>query len=1098
MTNLKVGMYVRCPIDQEFPNEPRRFALGQIDNINKTYNEVTVKFFGDQAIQTAYEIERKKNYFAEEVIRSEIQPNTEALIGKKSAMIICSLPETKGDYYQYFVSMAQNGEQTVELISEQDISAPFSAQNVSPLTQFQNYEFHNPVWYQHRQIVLNSLQSLRNATFGFETLIGSRVFLLPHQVDTIIRVISEKTCRFMLADEVGLGKTIEAAVIKKGLQKRMGNLKVLILAPESLIYQWRNELSYKFWEDVPVWEDESTIYTDQLIFPIEKANTIIGKKVLKKKWDLSIIDETHRLLKSPDLYNTILEFSNRVQHLLLLTATPIQSRRTEYLKLLALLEPAKYSVMNELEFEVLLEKQSYLTGKIHALVRDLEDYYRDELAEDYLDDLEEMAEKLNDVILDDLIEQIDIDSEDEGYNAVQLAIAYIAEHYQIERKIIRHRRKELEDRLEARVLETIPYNMSGSDKGFYEHETYEALLEYLEYMTEKQSDADSYGEYIRLCLSAIFSSPFALSSILEKRAKILKGSMLTIENDIDELIKSTPILLDEEPYIISLQKVNQQWRDAVEFEFNRLEELYDDPDLINGRLMMVVDYISESMANKFVVFTSWTETLHPLKDVLVKKFGNDSVRSFYKGLDDVTLQQNVDDFQSNPDVRIMICDELGGEGRNFQMADEVIHIDLPWSPSQLEQRIGRLDRIGRLKEVVSVVPYSIDTLEEDLFKLWNSGLNIFQESLSGLEIALGDIRENIQDALIQNLRFGMLSVLEKMQSSLQEMRKRVEQERYFDMARQLDKNVQEHLVTLIENFDGDNGKKLGETMMAWSTLTGLRGRTGEGGYATIFVPQNVSIKSMKNTLFIPPNMKEAHRRAKRAGEVRGTFNREYAISREDLVFYAPGDPFFDAIVNNASQSELGRSCAFVKNNAEVDWKGFIFTWSVQLNPTPLFEQSEYLENLMLAQGYLPLEPIVHAIGYSEEDTVPEEIIKDEVRNAYAKGLVHLGKRSGGKINQFREQFPKEEWIIQTNRAYKESLQNVQKQAKQLINTDRAKMDFQRKIHGLLASNLYYKRTGEQNQVEVKRLEIISDAILRGLENPTISLESIAFAWLMKS
>jgi ATP-dependent helicase HepA len=1097
MTYLKVGMYVRCPIDQEFPNEPRRFALGQISNINSAYNELTVKFFGDTAIRSAYEIVTTKKYFVEEVIHSEIQPTTQILIGKEPSTIISSTPQNENGFYQYFVSRVNNGEQTVELISEEVITAPFSAQDLSPMTQFQNYEFHNPVWYQHRQIVMNSLQSLRNATFGFETLIGSRVFLLPHQVDTIIRVISEKTCRFMLADEVGLGKTIEAAVIKKGLQKRMGDINVIILAPESLIYQWRNELSYKFWEDVPVWEGSSTEFSDQLIFPIEKANTPDGIRVLRENWDLCIVDETHRLLKSQDLYDTILDLSNRVQHLLLLTATPIQSRRTEYLKLLALLEPPKYSVISEEEFEELLKKQSFLTGKIHALVRDLEDYFHDELAEDYLDELEEMADKLDDEILDELIESINITSEDQGYQAVQLAIAYIAEHYQIERKIIRHRRKELEDRLKPRVLETIEYQMSGSERGFYELETYDSLLSYLEHMTNKSTDSHFGGEYIRLYLSAMFSSPFALSSILEERVQFVKGSSPSENNGHGSIISSLPKISNELSLLESLNHFNKQWMAAVESEFERLDELYDDPELISGRLLKVVDYLSESIGSKFVIFTNWRETLIPFKSVLEKKFGSGSVRSFYKGLDDLTLQQNVDDFQSGSQVRFMVCDELGGEGRNFQMADEIIHLDLPWSPSQLEQRIGRLDRIGRTKDVVSVVPYAIDSLDEDLFKLWDSGLNIFQESLSGLEIALGDIKENIQEALLQNLRYGMLSVIEKIQTSLQDMRKRVEQERYFDIARQLDKNVQEHLVTLIENFDGENGKKLGETMMAWSTLAGLRGKSGEQGNVTIFVPQNVSIKSMKNTLFIPPNMNEAHRRAKRVGEVRGTFNREYAIKREDLVFYAPGDPFFDAIVNNASQSEMGRSCAFIRENSEVEWKGFIFTWSVHLNPNPLFEQGEYLENLILAQGYLPLEPIIHAIGYSEEYNVSENIIKETVKNSYAKGLKHLGQRSSGRISQFREEFQKEEWIIQTNRAYQESYQKVKKQVNQSIDLERAKIDFQRKINGLLASNYYYKRLNLQNQHDEERLKNVSNAIIQGLENPRIRLESIAYAQLNK-
>ena len=113
---------------------------------------------------------------------------------------------------------------------------------------------------------------------------------------------------------------------------------------------------------------------DQIIFPLEKVNTNEGIRVLREKWDLCIIDETHRLLNLEAEYSIIERLSKRVQHLLILSATPIQSRRTEYLKLLRLLQPEKYSKISGVEFDQLIEKQAYLSGKIHGLVRDLDDY----------------------------------------------------------------------------------------------------------------------------------------------------------------------------------------------------------------------------------------------------------------------------------------------------------------------------------------------------------------------------------------------------------------------------------------------------------------------------------------------------------------------------------------------------------------------------------------------------------------------------------------------------------------------------------------------------------------------------------------------------
>ncbi|MGE7588535.1 SNF2-related protein [Peribacillus sp. NPDC101480] len=1101
MNKLIEGMYVRCPIDNEHPELPRRFALGQVIEVNELMDEVKVKFYEinpQLMITTLYQISDTQSFPISDVVHCEIYMNTEIKINsKQTGSIINKAESKKNGYYQYYVKFIQGGKSYIEVFTEEKLLVPFSASNSDPIYQLKSYEFHNPVWYHNRQVVSGALHTLTNATFGFETLVGSRVFLMSHQVDTIVRAISENPCRFMLADEVGLGKTIQAGVIKKGLEYRLGKMKVIIIAPESLVYQWKNELYYKFWEEIPVWTEGDLNPPDQMIFPLEKVNTNEGIRVLREKWDLCIIDETHRLLNLEAEYSIIERLSKRVQHLLLLSATPIQSRRTEYLKLLRLLQPEKYSKISRVEFDQLIEKQAYLSGKIHGLVRDLDDY--DEDVEFFIEELEDVVEELNDSILEGLVAKIDVKTEDQGLSDVRLVLAYIAEHYQIERKIIRHRRKELGEKLAKRSSELVSYDMKGADELFYEFESYDKLLDYLSEFPEEDA------KYKKLFLSAMFSSPFALESILNNRKRVVtengfNATTAVITRSNTSIIESTRVIANEKNLLNELCETVSQWKAANTLELKRFEELYDEPDKIKGRLMKVLDYISESLSGKIVIFTSWKETLTEVKSVLINKFGEDSVRTFHSGMSDQELQRSVDDFQQKPNCQFMICDELGGEGRNFQIADEVIHIDLPWSPSMLEQRIGRLDRIGREKEVLSVVFVTEESVESDLYSLWDEGLNIFKESLSGLEIALGDINEQIDQALTTNIRHGLSDVLETMQSTLEDMRKKVEIERYYDMARQLDENVQEQLTNLINKFDGNNGELLAKTMMSWANLAGLNGKSGEHGEVTVFTPEGVSLRSMKNTLLIPPfNMQEAHKRSKRAGEVRGTFNRRKAVEREDLIFYAPGEPFFDSIVNNASSSDLGRCSAFYRKNTGVNWKGFILTWSVSIDPSELLDKNQEIENLVLAQGYVPLEQYHTIHGYDELD---QSIDTERIRiilSSYGSThkAEHLGKRGNGRVTQFKELFPKDEWIPKVEQVFEQSYQEAQQLLSKMIDVKRAETDFQRRLDGRKAANIFFNKIDIKDVEELDELSNIYNSLLEGLKRPKITLESAAFGWLVE-
>lgn len=1114
-----MGMYVRCPIDEEDTVNPRLYIVGQIEDLNTKKNLLTVIVYDPDGMRRFWEtIPRKKQFETDDVRHCKLLDRSIVRVRGKEwkSQIVCYSHTDKEGYYHYFLSVHNNGEIETKVISEYFLEVSFTRADPNPLWQMSQYEFHNPFWYKRRDMVIGSLHMLRNATYGFDTLVGSRALLLPHQVDSIVRAISDSQCRFMLADEVGLGKTIEACVIMKGLKEKQGSLRTLVIAPSSLVYQWQNELAYKFWLEFPVWKQDMDICGD-LILPLENmADRNSVTEVLTEEWDLCIVDETHRLLNMPEEYKSIYELSKKVPNLLLLSATPIQQRQEEYHNLLCLLAPSRYGKMRKDEFCLLLDKQRYLRERVHRMVRDLEFFYEDELASEFKTELEEIADKLGDVTVCNLVSSIDTDADDQGLKTIQLALAYISENYQVERRILRHRRTELKDRMPERQLEKLIYEMKGSEYGYYERDTYEALLEYLIELRGSFSDDEIITRFVKLCLSAMFSSPWALSTIIKKRLwKVNAGPVYVKSRGIsDEIIFAFPGLEWEVPYLDTINQLCSKWLTATKDELERVQEHYDNPDLINGRLALVIDYLlSCSDKDKFVVFSLFPETLTVLSETLSSQCGEEAVTTFYVGMGTEDLQNSADKFQSNPKCKYILCDALGGEGRNFQIAKEVIHVDLPWSPTDLEQRIGRLDRIGRESEVLSVVFSSEQTLENDLYNLWNEGLRIFEESLSGVEIALGDIEQLISQALCDDLRYGLGDILDVMKDQAETMRKMVDQERYYDMARQLDYRVEDQLNRLIKRFDTNEGQDLYNTMMAWSTSAGLNSE--KYGPIVIFRPETLSFAAMKNALFVPPDLSQAHSRKRNKGvqELKGTFSRRTAIQREDLIFYSPGEPFFDAIVSNAEECYRGRSCALAHPwNYPHNWRGLIYSWTACIDPVPLLKMNANLEHLSLARGYVPLQQFTTFEGLSDEDNeIDDKLLQDWLFHFSGKKdnkLAHLGQRNRksdflsistkyetSNLDWFKQQFPDREWKQILDKSLKHSQLQVLEEVRKYSDGVIAESDFAQQLAGFKAANLYYGTSDNNNREENKR-EQIYRALVEGINNPKLRLESISFIWLV--
>ena len=423
-----VGCYYRCPIEVEAgdKNHPRFYVLAQVVEYNEIADAVKTEMHDLLGSGEYYgDLFRRNLFFAQDVTRCEASPGgvVEGSWGRGTIISRASEPYTEDQPYWYWVKLP-NGK--CVKACETDIKLDYSQMNYSPEKQLRAYEFQHPTWFINHLKVSKNLHLVNNATYGFKVLAGCRAFLLPHQISTVARCFETTPVRYMLADEVGLGKTVEACSILSILKSENSSLRVLIIVPGALVSQWKNELHYKYGIEAAIASSRAAV----CLLPMEDIDK--SKAILDANWDLAVVDETHRLLVQDEWYKQIQILSRNVTHILLLSATPIQDRNEEYRRLLALLNPEQYENMTAERFAWMVKRQKRIQKSANLLLGYLERY--DEYTEIILDDLKTIVETLEDSALEKMVEEIDLGAEDQGLSMVKRALAYICENYRIERK----------------------------------------------------------------------------------------------------------------------------------------------------------------------------------------------------------------------------------------------------------------------------------------------------------------------------------------------------------------------------------------------------------------------------------------------------------------------------------------------------------------------------------------------------------------------------------------------------------------------------------------------------------------------------------------
>ncbi|MEI7222086.1 RNA polymerase-associated protein RapA [Pectobacterium carotovorum] len=487
---------------------------------------------------------------------------------------------------------------------------------------------------------------------------GMRASLIPHQLHIAHEVGQRHAPRVLLADEVGLGKTIEAGMIIHQQLLAGRASRVLIVVPETLQHQWLVEMLRRFNLLFSLFDDEryaeakldssNPFETEQLVicslgFVQRSAQRFA--QLVNADWDLLVVDEAHHLVWSEESpspeYQAIETLARATPAVLLLTATPEQLGQQSHFARLRLLDPNRFHDYHEF----VAEQQQY--RPVADAVTLLLAGEKAQTAE-----LNALSDLLGEQDIEPLLKAINSDSDD-NQKARQELITMLMDRHGTSRVLFRNTRQGV--------------------KGFPQRVLHQ----------------------IRLPLPAQYQTAIKVSGIMNANK--------TLE------VRARDMLYPEQIY----QQLEGD--DATWWNF--------DP-----RVEWLLNYLTANRDEKILVICAQAATALQLEQVLRTR---EAIRAavFHEGLSILERDRAAAYFASEEEgAQVLICSEIGSEGRNFQFASHLVMFDLPFNPDLLEQRIGRLDRIGQAKEIQIMVPYLENTAQALLVRWYHEGLDAFEHT----------------------------------------------------------------------------------------------------------------------------------------------------------------------------------------------------------------------------------------------------------------------------------------------------------------------------------------------------------------------------------
>lgn len=602
---------------------------------------------------------------------------------------------------------------------------------------------------------------LENLTNDLVSLGEARVDIKPHQVSVVHRVISEYPHRFLLCDEVGLGKTIEAAMILKELRAKGSATRTLVIAPPNLLRQWQFELKSKFNETFSIINSDTVRYLKSVQSyegnPFDAFDSVIvssawvaaeqwTKLATESPWDMVIVDEAHHARvrgrgqsrKENRLYKTVRAlaspdaFSKRAA--LFLTATPMQLDSSELYSLVEVLDPALFPT--EERFDAHRTAVPGLSRLVHDLT--MHGYPIPGVS------MDEVIRRVSGWLQ---ISEADASARIEGGDdsIAELCEELSAQHL-LSQVLIRNRKKIVGGFMPRQAhrwqVDLTPEEVKALN----------AVEDYVRegYAKQARTKDVALGFVMVIFQKLMASSIRALRTSLDRRRarlevgvgsaakqRVTQATLTDLSERLDDDQLASEIL-------DRLGTANSEEAAELKLLVEMLDALPTDSkgDVFIAQLK---DLQRHETNAKVLLFTEFRETQEYLRQRL-EPIGWD-VFLFHGQLKPDAKDAAVEQFRASTNPSIMLSTEAGGEGRNFQFCHLLVNYDLPWNPMRVEQRIGRVDRIGQQHTVQVFNLWVKGTVEERVLDVLEHRINIFEDTIGGLDPILGDAERDLAHIL---------------------------------------------------------------------------------------------------------------------------------------------------------------------------------------------------------------------------------------------------------------------------------------------------------------------------------------------------------------